>query len=427
MKSWNEMRKAAMPFSKRWKDACSRDSRGTATVAALINGTVGGLFKDAAKSQPVGYDTFTVSDDVEKTYHLEGGNHSSNVDAECIRVTFQYGGATFTKDHKFTVVERIAEPITTERVNGQVVNPCCAILGESAPMQVRVLPESFPDSQIKWRVVSGAGSFPDGDTGRNVVFSPGGAEGATNVLQVDVGDVQGAALQFRVVNTTMHEVKIYPCVIHSKDRVNPVTQASLDAMLTEINTIFRQVGMHFSSGAPISNVVNGVWTREGLVNNIVKSKIRNIMSGTDGLEIYFILGLDAGDRRKKDEAIGRYNEFGIILRANASAIAVAHEIGHACLWPDIYFRKDGYEPSELFRGLSESWMPDDWNNGTGCRFYDLVLSQRDVIKRLLMHGEDNEGHVDIPMGEVHGLAKDKILGGLNVGRIGVMTYSPRSY
>ena len=251
--------------------------------------------------------------------------------------------------------------------------------------------------------------------------------GATNVLQVDVGDVQGAAPQFRVVNTTMHEVKIYPCVIHSKDRVNPVTQASLDAMLTEINTIFRQVGMHFSYGAPISNVVNGVWTREGLVNNIVKSKIRNIMSGTDGLEIYFILGLDAGDRRKKDEAIGRYNEFGIILRANASAIAVAHETGHACLWPDIYFRKDGYEPSELFRGLSESWMPDDWNNGTGCRFYDLVLSQRDVIKRLLMHGEDNEGHVDIPMGEVHGLAKDKILGGLNVGRIGVMTYSPRSY
>ena len=151
MKSWNEMRKAAMGFSKRWKDACSRDGRGTATVAALINGTVGDLFKDAAKSQPVGYDTFTVSGDMEKTYYLEGCNYSLNVDSECIRVTFQYGGATFTKDHKFTVVERIAEPITTERVNGQVVNPCCAILGESVPMlSARVRPLAGLGSR-RWR------------------------------------------------------------------------------------------------------------------------------------------------------------------------------------------------------------------------------------------------------------------------------------
>ena len=61
-------------------------------------------------------------------------------------------------------------------------------------------------------------------------------------------------------------------------------------------------------------------------------------------------------------------------------------------------------------------MPSDWNNGTGCLFYDSSLSQRDVIRRLLMHGVRTEGQSDIPFGSVYGQAEDGGTGMMNVGR-----------
>ena len=250
--------------------------------------------------------------------------------------------------------------------------------------------------------------------------------GATNVLQVDVGDVQGAAPQFRVVNTTMHEVKIYPCVISRMGRPSPITQSHLDTMLAEVNTIFRQVGMHFSYGAPITNVTNSTWTENGLIDQFTGSKVRNIMYGTDGLEVYFISGLNTDDERKKDEPIGKCNSYGIILRYGASANVLAHELGHACLWPDIYVRRKKNEPEILKEYLRSSWMPDDWDNGTGQRYYGQLLQQRDMIERLLMHGVDKGVHVDMPLGPVYGLGKDGVVGLMNIGRNGVMTFSPIS-
>ena len=400
---------------------CPTGMSGTATVSALT--ARASLYRNAAKTgEAVGMETFDVSGDVERTYYLDGELQSSGVDAECIRVSFQCGGATLTKEHKFTVVERIAEPITTERVDGQIVNPCCAILGANTPMQIKVLPESFPDSQIKWRVVSGSGSFPNGDTGRNVVFVAGGAEGATNVLQVDVGDVHGAAPQFTLRNTTMHEVKIYPCVISRMGRPSPITQAHLDSMLAEVNAIFRQVGMHFTYGAPITNVVNDVFAINGLINTNVATQIRRLMSGTDGLEIYFIPGSG-----QDEEPLGRYNPYGIIVKNICNAKTMAHEIGHACGWNDIYTKRRKFEPSELSQSLRCEWIPNDWNNGSGCRFYDPMLSQKDVIQRILMHGEGGNTKVDIPSGSVHALSAGGVVMKVNVGLNGIITFEPFSF
>jgi len=401
---------------------CPEGMSGTATVAAFVNGAVGTLFKDAGKSQPVGYDTFPVSGEFEKTYYLEGCNPSSGVGFEHVHVSFQCGGATLTNMHDFTFVERIAEPITTERVNGQIVNPCCAILGESTPMRIKVLPETFPDSQIKWRVVSGSGSFSGGDTGRDVMFVADGSDGDTTVLQVDVGDVQGAAPQFTLRNTTMHEVKIYPCVISRMGRPSPITQAHLDSMLVEVNAIFRQVGIHFTYGALITNVTNDVFAENGLINTNVATQIHNLMGGTDGLEIYFIPGCE-----EEYEPLGRYNANGIIVRNICNAKTVAHEIGHACGWNDIYIRKRKFEPSELFQGLRREWMPNDWNNGSGCRFYDPMLSQRNVIQRILMYGEGGNIKVDIPSGEVHALSASGVVKKVNVGLGGIITFEPFSF
>jgi hypothetical protein len=146
------------------------------------------------------------------------------------------------------------------------------------------------------------------------------------------------------------------------------------------------------------------------------------MSGTDGLEIYFIPGSG-----QDEEPLGRYNPYGIIVKNICNAKTMAHEIGHACGWNDIYIKRRKFEPSELSQGLRREWMPDDWNNGSGCRFYDPMLSQKDVIQRILMHGEGGNIKVDIPSGEVHALSARGVVKKVNVGLNGIITFEPFSF
>ena len=83
-------------------------------------------------------------------------------------------------------------------------------------------------------------------------------------------------------------------------------------------------------------------------------------------------------------------------------------------------------PPSLLQGVRESWLPGDWNNGTGCRFYSPILTQQDLIQRLLMFGEGDGTKADIPYGMVFGLSARDGLQDINVGRGVFMSLSPRS-
>lgn len=98
----------------------------------------------------------------------------------------------------------------------------------------------------------------------------------------------------------------------------------------------------------------------------------------------------------------------------------------ACGWGDIYCKNGDYVIAELYQGVKQDWMEDDWNNGTGCRFYDQMLTQRAVIPRLLMHGVKAVGQCDIPLGGVFGQTKGGETGVVNVGRNGVFVVAPHS-
>ena len=106
--------------------------------------------------------------------------------------------------------------------------------------------------------------------------------------------------------------------------------------------------------------------------------------------------------------------------------AVSLGIGHACGWADIYASRNNCTPSILYESPQVSWMPHDWNNGTGCRFYSQLKSQSDIILRLLMHGMNAGGQSDIPSGGVFGLGNDGGTGLMNIGRYGMTTVSPHS-
>ena len=403
--------------------------QGAVTVTPYMSTMSCTLWKDREKSDSVEVpDVLPIppSGIVERTYYLEGGGHSSVFRGEHFEVKLQCGSVTLTTNHAFTVVERIAEPITTERVGGAIANPCCAVAGAAVPLKVDVLPHGFPDAEIKWRVVSGGGSFTGVGTGRTVQFTASGGEGAVSTVQVDVGDCPGPAPQLAVRTTTLHEVLIFPCVIEREGEESPITASTLATWLNEVNVIYRQVGLHFSLGAPITNIVNNTWARDGLVDKSVGAQIRNVLSNTGGIEVYFIPG---SGELTLSEPVGSHTSYGIILKDTANARSLAHEIGHACGWADIYIRKNSNTPipEDLHGRVTRDWMPNDWSGGGDVGgFYETDLRQYELIPRLLMYGVKNDAQTDIPAGAVYGLPKDGGLGNVNVGRYGFFTPSPRS-
>lgn len=82
-------------------------------------------------------------------------------------------------------------------------------------------------------------------------------------------------------------------------------------------------------------------------------------------------------------------------------ITLAHELGHACGWPDLYIQ---YKDQPSISGLtSATRLPDDWNNGPGpAEYYDRYQTQALLLTHLLMYGYPQGGR-DIPSGSVYGV------------------------
>ena len=404
----------------------------TARLETWMDPVFGGkLWKTRAKTgyaSPVpGKEEFTFRGELVNTYFMEAVDHSPNMQGNKMVVTTECGDVSLSATNVPIFVERMAEPVTTELVNGQIVNPSCAIIGADTYVRIKVDPEDYPDSRIKWRVVQGAGSFPNGDTGRDVVFRASGQEGETVKLQVDVGDCPGNAPQFTMLATSMHEVKIYPCVISRLGREPPATAGKINAMLDEVNVVFRQLGVFFSLGAQVKNIVNENWSANAMMNRLVRMQIRNEMSGKDGIEVYFVDG-----NAVSGEPSGLYDPTGIIIKGSALSTTLAHELGHAFGCADILMNKEDQKVKGtalipfFFDSPKRSWIPKDWNNGTGGRFYPRNLFYTELMERFLMFGVETSKGVDIPLGTAYGLPAEGNAKDIDVGRSAIMSMSPRS-
>ena len=401
----------------------------------------GWLWRSEDRSEAVEcYDEIGLTNCTEfsRTYYMECAAESLAHGSDFVSVTWDDGTGPRTVSRQFTVVRRIAEPVTAEctSVGGEehVVNPCCAIIGSNTYMRVSVSPPDFPDDKIAWRVADGAAVFPDGNTGREVYVVAGGEEGDALKLEVDFDGCPGRRPQFDMMVVDMHCVTVFPCVVAHEDRSLCVDVRHIEEMLREVNAIYRQVGVNFVL-ADVQYVRNGRWTENGLSSSRVSAEIRNFMRNTRGVEVYFVEG------RPFDHAAGMANEYGVIVKASANGRTLAHEIGHVCRLADIYYKRPGAPateesiPFELQEWPCADRLPSDWNNGTGSCFYAPALKQYDVVKRLLMFGEVSPAKADIPAGAVFGMTtnvQQNVQGGAfllqnaNVGRSGMLVFPPRT-
>ncbi len=407
-------------------------TNGTIAVRPFIRD--GHLWKDASRTNEVILEeliSVSESRDFSITYFLECEYQSYRYNSDQIQVVWSdNAGHTQQIVHQFTAVDCVAEPITSERVTvggvQYVVNPCCAIIGSNTFMRVRVAPNDIPNDLISWRVVQGTASFPNGNTGRDVVVVAGGEENDTVILEVDIAGCPGNRPRFELLTTHFTDVLIYPYLIVGAPGAE-LLQEQLNQKLEVVNMIYRQVGLRFIA-APIQIIDNYKWSKFGLAVRAVGRAIRDYEHKTDGVEVYFIGGsADIVDYDCK--ALGRANSDGVVITCNASGIALAHEIGHVCRLADVYIDK---ECQEQYSPLRITWMPDDWSNGTGSRYYEPGKCPLDVLPQILMFGVENDVHIDIPRGSVRGMVNDKTsstgksLGQGAVGRNTMLVYPPHT-
>ena len=407
-------------------------TNGTLVVSPLIRD--GHLWKDEGRTSEVALEERIPISGSKKhscTFYLECESESYGYLSNQIGITWEESEMTSQHlVHNFTSIDCVAEPITSDSVTVEgkeyIVNPCCAIIGESTYMRVRVAPKDIPDERISWRVLEGIASFPHGNTGRDVVVVAGGIEGDIIILEVDVDGGVGRCPRFELLVTRMRDVRVYPYLIVG-DVGAELTECQLLDKLTEVNKVYRQVGLRFSS-APIEVIDNYEWSRFGLSKRGICRDIRNYAHKTDGVEVYFI-GNGTEMVEYSTKAIGRANSDGIVIRCQAPGRTLVHEIGHVCGLTDIY-SDDGC--AEQLRPLQKAWMPSDWNNGTGSRFYSPDKCLLDLIPQLLMYGIGSGNHVDIPQGFVRGLLRNRKdpsqeeSGNAAVGRSAMIVFPPHT-
>lgn len=138
------------------------------------------------------------------------------------------------------------------------------------------------------------------------------------------------------------------------------------------------------------------------LNTMIKFRdIFSVTNNTEGLELYIVNEID------RTTAIN--HKSGIIIGNAVSSRILAHEICHTCGLEDIYPHHQD-TTLDVSGPVSRERLPDDW--GTNCEgsYYQPGLLQKDLIRRLLMFGfEDNNAALDISTGGIYGIERTRII------------------
>ena len=359
---------------------------------------------------------------------IEGSSFSTNLYVEGLYSSYsedaivlcanwkeeESGTAKISVTRHSTIYYPVANVInSTLYDNGRLCNPSGIVVGSNACFVVEFPDLTPPSSDIKWSVVEGSARFVGGDTGSKVYVTSDVLNQIVK-LRVQVGDCVSRPIEFTAFTVEPLSVKTTVWIVGNKEGTYFArTENEVRSMMTEVNKIYEQIGVSFyidSISYTNRDEFLDISVNQVTENLTMRRNLVNISTNTGGIELYF-------NNRISKSSVANHDSYGIVLTTNATAMTLAHELGHAFGCSDIY-PKGPLEPRPALPDSfsKEEFAPFDWNNGTNSRYYGSSITQVSLIKSLLMYGYHHVDKQDISLGPIYGFTRyDNEAGLVDVG------------
>jgi hypothetical protein len=262
-------------------------------------------------------------------------------------------------------------------------------------------------------VVEGSARFVGGDIGSKV-YVTSDIPNQIVKLRVQVGDCVSRPIEFTAFTVEPLSVKTTVWIVGNKDGTYFArTENEVRSMMVDVNKIYEQIGVSFyidSISYTNRDEFLDISINQLTENLTMRRNLVNISTNTGGIELYF-------NNRISKSTVANHDSYGIVLTTNATAMTLAHELGHAFGCSDIYPKgRLPPKPSLPDSFPKEEFAPFDWNNGTGSRYYEFSITQETLIKRLLMYGFYHVDKRDMSLGSIYGFTMyDNEAGLVDVG------------
>jgi hypothetical protein len=324
-------------------------------------------------------------------------------DHDFVFVVMRLGATLATAPAKVKLTKVRLEPIT---LSGGIPprNPSGFEAGTMRTFELSFgLFSSVNDNNITWSNPGGGLTFVAGNKGKQVTVS--GVSTGLRTLEVDIVGLSGAKPTVTTNVYNKNVVNLHVFVVRRNDGSGAATSTSrVNDMVARANAIFKQAAIEFQIAGAVQYIDNTDLLGISNANNWAEAlTLASHASGTGGLEVYFVDDLqgDTAGLHIRIQGVAA----GLVLDDGAPLKTLAHEIGHACNWPDIYAERNGsLLPNDKVKA---AWLPSDWNSGPGPAYYNTGLRHRDLVaERLLMHGHgptSGESAIVIPRGHVYGI------------------------
>jgi hypothetical protein len=308
-----------------------------------------------------------------------------------------FTGAIVTRQTELRVITIVAEPVMSF-TPGAPVNPSGLFVNDSATFRIDFSSNVDADD-VQWSVADGKAALAFGPQSTAPQIVVGLAPG-TETLTANIAHFVGSSPQFNFeVYAYADPIPIHFMFICENDGHHAGFTNDIPGLISGANQIWRQAGMSFSR-ASVSYVTNSIWYSNS-VNKVTQQDILNAMSGTGGLEVYFVPKITfAGNVPAANWTNG------MLVTSGISSRTFAHELGHCCGLPDIYDVHPKSSQVKIEGTVSKTRLPLDWNNGPGPEeYYERGLQQSLLVKRLLMYGYTSGGS-DLTAGPVYGVRRN---------------------
>jgi hypothetical protein len=304
-----------------------------------------------------------------------------------------------TQVAELVVADIVLEPITCETNSiGYTVNPSGVPMdGGFGTFKITVEPVALvPDSDIEWipHDPTSVEFLNNNVHGREVGM--GLYNGAVQTVDVMIKDLVHPPPEISFAGHATRTIPVRFMVTCEDDGNNPAATATqCTNWIQEANGIFDQIGVELILQS-VSYTNRQEWWELDFTNKVEMAALRDSLPAGSGFEVYVINSFDNGGNISAVNSSG-----GTIIKKDAFASSLCHELGHQLGLYDIYESEGDMSVADDI--LIADWLPHDWTGDDGVSYYNPAITHHAVLKRLLMFGRRNADKCDIPLGNVRGI------------------------